>query len=201
MGQTRMADKIEKQVAELLAKAEAGDSAPLEDGLTLPEEIARRQDRPEQLRAANKVIRARAKERYERGLAEFQAQEEESAERTGKKPRGRAPKPPGPGQSIKPASSPNQPGSDRLPAGLNHESRSVGSRNEQIVGTVPSHDQSPVCQMENGGGIRASEKLVVISSRGDATPEVALITSGNFGPGCALQGDVVGRSRWSAVRI
>ncbi len=104
MGQTRMADKIEKQVAKLLAKAEAGDSAPLEDGLTLPEEIARRQDRPEQLRAANEVIRARAKERYERGLAEFQAQEEERAERaerTGKKPRGRAPKPPGPGASPK----------------------------------------------------------------------------------------------------
>jgi transposase len=31
---------LEKQVAELLSKAEAADSAPLEDGLTLPEEIA-----------------------------------------------------------------------------------------------------------------------------------------------------------------
>ena len=46
------------------------------------------------MRAANEVIRARAKERYERELAEFQAKEEERAEQTGKKPRGRAPKPP-----------------------------------------------------------------------------------------------------------
>ena len=43
---------------------EAADSVPLEDGLSLPEEIARRQDRLEQLRAASKVIKARAKERH-----------------------------------------------------------------------------------------------------------------------------------------
>ena len=94
---TEQIERLEKQVAELLAKAESADSAPLEDGLTLPDEIARRQDRLEQLRAAKEVIRARAKERYERGLAEFQAKEEERAKRaeqTGKKPRGRAPKPP-----------------------------------------------------------------------------------------------------------
>ena len=92
--------RLEKRVAELLAKAEAADSAPLEDGLALPEEIARRQERLEQLRAANKVIRARAKERYERERAEFQPKKQERAERaeraeqTGKKPRKRAPKPP-----------------------------------------------------------------------------------------------------------
>jgi len=94
---TEQIERLEKQVAELLAKAEAADSAPLEDGLTLPGEIARRQERLEQLRAANEVIRARAKERYERELAEFQAKQQERAKRaeqTGKKPRGRAPKPP-----------------------------------------------------------------------------------------------------------
>lgn len=53
----------EKQVAELLAKAEAADGTPPEDGLNLSEEIADRQKRLEQWRAANEVMRARAKER------------------------------------------------------------------------------------------------------------------------------------------
>ena len=88
---------LEKQVAELLSKAEAADSTPLEDGLTLPEEIARRQDRLEQLRAASEVIKVRAKERYEEELAQFRAKEQERIERvrkTGKKPGGRLPQPP-----------------------------------------------------------------------------------------------------------
>ena len=55
---------LEKRVAELFKKAETADGAPLEDGLTLPEEIARRQDRLEQLRTASEVIKARAKERH-----------------------------------------------------------------------------------------------------------------------------------------
>lgn len=71
---------LEKQVAELLSKAEAADSAPLEDGLTLPEEIARRQDRLEQLRAASEVIKARAKERHRQELSQFQAKEQERVE-------------------------------------------------------------------------------------------------------------------------
>ena len=88
---------LEKQVTELLSKADAADSAPLEDGLTLPEEIARRQDRLEQLRAASEVIKARAKERYRQELSQFEAKEQERVERakkTGKKPGGRPPQPP-----------------------------------------------------------------------------------------------------------
>jgi hypothetical protein len=72
---------LEKQVAELLSKAEAADSVPLEDGLTLPEEIARRQDRLQQLRTASEVIKARAKERYQQELSQFQAKEQERVER------------------------------------------------------------------------------------------------------------------------
>ena len=90
-------DLLEKQVAELLSKAEAADSTPLEDGLTLPAEISRRQDRLEQLRAASEVIKARAKERYQEELAQFHAKEQERIERAkkaGKKPGGRPPQPP-----------------------------------------------------------------------------------------------------------
>jgi F0F1-type ATP synthase membrane subunit b/b' len=52
--------------------------------LSLPEEIARRQDRLEQLRAASEVIKARAKERYQQELSQFQAKEQERVERAKK---------------------------------------------------------------------------------------------------------------------
>jgi transposase len=88
---------LEEQIAELLAKADAADSAPLEDGLTVPGEIARRRDRIEKLRAATAVIEARAKERHREELAAFEVKQrarEERQKTTGQKPRGRAPKPP-----------------------------------------------------------------------------------------------------------
>ena len=40
-----MIEQLELEVEELMAKAERADNTPLEDGLTLPEEIVRRQDR------------------------------------------------------------------------------------------------------------------------------------------------------------
>jgi transposase len=95
---------LEEQIGELLAKADAADSAPLEDGLTVPGEIARRRDRIEKLRAATAVIEARAKERQREELAAFEVQQrarEEQQKTTGQKPRGRAPKPPREGPRAK----------------------------------------------------------------------------------------------------
>lgn len=86
---------LEEQIAELLAKADAADSTPLEDGLTVPGEIARRRDRIEKLREATAIIQARAKERHREELAAFEAKQREREEKqtaTGKKPCGRAPK-------------------------------------------------------------------------------------------------------------
>ena len=93
---------LEEQIAELLAKADAADSTPLEDGLTVPEAIARRRERIGKLREATAVIEAWAKERHREELAAFEAKRREREEKqkaTGKKPRGREPKPPqeGPG--------------------------------------------------------------------------------------------------------
>jgi transposase len=88
---------LEEQIAELLAKADAADSAPLEDGLTVPGEIARRRERLEKLREATTVIEARAKERHREELAAFEARQrarEERQKATGKKPKGREPKRP-----------------------------------------------------------------------------------------------------------
>jgi transposase len=86
-----------EQIAELLAKAENADSIPLQDGLTIPEEIKRREDRIAKLGEAKRVMEERAKERlleeraqYEEKIAARQAKEET----TGKKSRGKAPEPP-----------------------------------------------------------------------------------------------------------
>ena len=86
-----------EEIAQLLEKAEDADSTPLQDGLTIPEEIQRRQDRIAKLAQAKKVMEQRAKERlleeqaaYEEKLAARQAKEQS----TGKKPGGKAPQPP-----------------------------------------------------------------------------------------------------------
>lgn len=88
---------LEEQIEELLAKAEAADSTPLEDGLTVPGEVARRKERIEKLKEATAQIQARAKERHREELAAFEAKKKEreaKAHKSGRKPRGREPQPP-----------------------------------------------------------------------------------------------------------
>lgn len=55
----RMIEELEKEVRALTAKAEEADNQPLEDGLSLPEEIARREERKAKLKEAKRVIEAR----------------------------------------------------------------------------------------------------------------------------------------------
>jgi transposase len=95
------AGKIEAQlkaeVAELLAKAEAADQADVPDGMSIPEELARRETRLEQLAVARAKIEARAKERLARDEAEYAAKLAARDAKTGAmggKPRGKPPEPP-----------------------------------------------------------------------------------------------------------
>ncbi len=95
------ASKIEAQlkaeVAELMAKAEAADQADLPDGLSIPDELARREERLRKLAEAKATIEARAKERFEREQADYQAKltaRDAKATATGRKPRGKPPQPP-----------------------------------------------------------------------------------------------------------
>jgi transposase len=95
------AGKIEAQlraeVADLLTKAEAADQADVPDGMSIPEELARREARLAKLAEARAKIEARAKERFEREQAEHQAKLAERAAKaaaTGKKLGGRPPQPP-----------------------------------------------------------------------------------------------------------
>src|SRR5690606_3984920 len=92
------AKKLEKQlkreVQQLLKLAEQADAADLPDGLSIPEELARREARLAAIAEAKKQIEARA---HEREQAEYDAKLAARAERekqTGKKPRGRPPEPP-----------------------------------------------------------------------------------------------------------
>lgn len=96
-------EKIEAQlkaeVQEMLALAEAADQSSVPDGVSLPNEIKRREDRLAAIAIAKAKIEARAKERYEREKAEHDAKMAARAAReseTGKKPGGREPKAPDP---------------------------------------------------------------------------------------------------------
>lgn len=94
--------QLKAEVAELMAVAEATDQADLPDGMSVPEELARREDRLARIAAAKAAIEARAQERFDREQAEHAAKQrarEEKAERTGGKPGGNPPAPPvaGPG--------------------------------------------------------------------------------------------------------
>jgi transposase len=95
------AGKIEAQlqadVAELMAKAEAADQADVPDGMSIPEELARREQRLAEIARARAIIEARAKERHGREQAEYDAKmaaREAKTAATGKKPGGRPPTPP-----------------------------------------------------------------------------------------------------------
>jgi transposase len=88
--------RLELEVKQLLAKAEQADATPLQDGLTIPEEIVRRQKRKAALEEARARIEARAHARYAAQFAEHEkktAARLERAER-GEKTRGPGPKPP-----------------------------------------------------------------------------------------------------------
>ena len=98
------AQKIEAQlqveVKELLARAEAADQEPLPEGLSIPEELSRREERLAAIREAKAQIEARAAERDAQAKAEFDAKmkaREDKTARTGKKPGGKPPAPPSAG--------------------------------------------------------------------------------------------------------
>lgn len=105
---SRLEAQLRAEVAELMALAEAADQAAdragVPDGMSVPEELARREDRLARIAAAKATLEARAAERFARAQAEHQAKlaaREAKATKTGRKPGGRPPAPPaaGPGPS------------------------------------------------------------------------------------------------------
>jgi transposase len=92
--------QLKAEVQELFALAESADQANVPDGVSLPQEIKRREDRLAVMAAAKVKIVARAAERHAREKVEYEhkmATRADKQERTGKKPAGKPPKPPHPG--------------------------------------------------------------------------------------------------------
>ncbi|MDI6789451.1 MAG: IS1182 family transposase [Thermodesulfobacteriota bacterium] len=96
--------KLEKQlkaeVEELLRKAEEADKSTDSDGMSIPEELSRREDRLSVIAEAKAEIERRAVERHAREKESYEkkmADRKEKEQRTGKKPGGKTPTPPQPG--------------------------------------------------------------------------------------------------------
>jgi len=89
--------QLKAEVADLMAKAEAADTADVPDGMSIPDELGRRGDRLRKLAEAKAKIEARAQERHAREKAEHEAKMAARAAKTaatGKKPGGKPPAPP-----------------------------------------------------------------------------------------------------------
>jgi transposase len=89
--------QLKAEVELLLALAERADQSTVPDGMNLPEEIARRQARLAAMATAKVKIEERAKARFEKEQAEYEAKlarREQKAKESGKQPGGKPPKPP-----------------------------------------------------------------------------------------------------------
>jgi len=91
--------QLKAEVAVLLAKAEAADEADVPDGMSIPEELERREERLKKLAEARTKIEARASERLAREQAEYEAKI--AAREAKAKASRRCRRPRGPGQPIR----------------------------------------------------------------------------------------------------
>jgi len=100
----KLQEQLESEIKTLMQKAKEADSEEENDGMNIPEEIARREDRIAVIKEAKAKIEQQAKARYKE---ERQAYDEKIAarkakeEQTGRKPRGKAPRPPQEGPKAK----------------------------------------------------------------------------------------------------
>ena len=93
----KLEEQLKNEVKKLMALAEAADNEKLPDGINLPDEIARREDRLKAIATAKVKIEARAKERFDQEQAAYQARLDKRAAKSigrGKPPRGKSPVPP-----------------------------------------------------------------------------------------------------------
>ncbi len=93
----KLEEQLQGEVKKLMALADAADNEKIPEGINLPEEIARREDRLKAIAEAKVKIEARAKERFDEARAGYQAKldkREAKSKESGKRPRGKLPAPP-----------------------------------------------------------------------------------------------------------
>jgi len=95
----RIGAQLRQEVQTLLALAERSDRAGAPDGMDVPAEIARREDRLSAIEQAKTKIEQRAAERHQLEQQEYEAKtaKRKSQRDAGKKPRGKDPEPPASG--------------------------------------------------------------------------------------------------------
>lgn len=93
----KLEQQLREEVARLMALAEAADNTAIPDGMDLPAEIARREDRLKVMASARATLEERARERHQHEQRDHQAKLDERAAKardSGKPPRGKPPAPP-----------------------------------------------------------------------------------------------------------
>jgi transposase len=88
--------QLQQEVQQLMALAEAEDRKKVPDGMDIPAEIARRQERLAALDEARRKLEERARERDRQAQAEYEAKmaKRQARRDAGKKPGGKDPEPP-----------------------------------------------------------------------------------------------------------
>ena len=100
----KIEQQLQAEVDELVRLGEQADSEEIPDGMDIPEELRRREDRLKAIAQAKATIEERAAQRYAQEKKEYEdkaAARRAKAEASGKKPRGPEPKPPTPGPRKK----------------------------------------------------------------------------------------------------
>ncbi len=100
----KLEQQLQAEVQDLMRLAEKADSEETPDGMNIPEELSRRQDRLSAISEAKEKLEQRAAERYAQEKQQHEekvAARQAKAEKSGKKPGGRPPKPPEPGPRKK----------------------------------------------------------------------------------------------------
>ena len=93
----KLETQLEKEVKILMEKAQEADNSKSDDGMNIPEEIERREDRLKAIKEAKEKIEARATQRYDKELKAYKEKmdKREAKEKlTGKKTGGKKPKVP-----------------------------------------------------------------------------------------------------------
>jgi len=96
--------QLKAEVEQLMRLADEADQAEIPDGMSIPEELQRREERLAAIAQAKAAIEARAAERYAREQAAYEqkmAERQAKEERTGRKPGGAPPAEPQPGPRPK----------------------------------------------------------------------------------------------------
>jgi len=93
----RLEAQLQQEVEALMRLAEQADQGSLPEEMDIPEELRRREQRLVAIARAKEELKVRAQARFEDEQAEYEEQlekREARAKKTGKKPRGKPPKPP-----------------------------------------------------------------------------------------------------------